>query len=259
MIPYWKPPRAQIGALSISWQMLLAVAGIGVAHFLLLRRARRNGLNEETAAMMSLMMVMVGLIGAYWFRGVYFADAVKQDWHALLGLQIGAASFGGIAFGLTGGWIYLAAVRRLTGTEALRYLDALAYVFPQGWIFGRIGCSLIHDHPGRETGSVLGVRFPNGTRYDLGLIEVLFLAVLLIPLFSWLNRRKRPAGFWLGIFLALYGAFRLALDTLHVEPPRYGPFSVDQWAYGGALVLGLVLLAKQIGLRDRTTETVTRS
>jgi hypothetical protein len=31
-------------------------------------------------------------------------DAVKQDWRTLLHLQIGAASFGGIAGGLLGSW-----------------------------------------------------------------------------------------------------------------------------------------------------------
>jgi len=244
MIPYWKASKLHFGASSISLQLLLALTGIAVAHFLLLRRVRRNKLDMETAGMMSLVMVIAGLIGAYWFRGFYLAEQVNRDWHVLLDFQVSAASFGGIAFGLLGGWAYLALVRRLRPVDRLRYLDALAYVFPQGWIFGRIGCSLIHDHPGRDTSSILGVLFPGGVRYDLGVIEVLFLAAILIPLFLWLDRVRRPNGFWLGIFLTLYSAFRLWLDTLHQDPPRYGPFTVDQWAYGTALVLGMAILAR---------------
>src|SRR4051812_32145675 len=133
MIPYWKLTRIHLGSLTLSVTLLSAAIGILVAHFLLLRRARRNGLNRETAAAMSLTMVLVGLAGAYWFRGVYFADAVKQDPRFLLALQPGAASFGGIAFGLLGGWTYLK-LRRLPARETLRYLDALAFVFPCGWV-----------------------------------------------------------------------------------------------------------------------------
>jgi prolipoprotein diacylglyceryltransferase len=118
-------------------------------------------------------------------------------------------------------------------------------------VFGRIGCSLVHDHPGRPSSSFLAVRFPGASRFDLAVIEVLFLAVLLIPLFAVLNREKWQDGFWLGVFLTLYGAFRLWLDTLHVDPPRYGPFSVDQWVYGIALIAGLVIL---IGNRRREIE-----
>jgi hypothetical protein len=69
--------------------------------------------------MMSLIMVLVGLVAAYWFRGVYLAEAVKQDWRTLLGLQPGAASFGGIAGGLLAGWAYLAA-RHIPGVGVLR-------------------------------------------------------------------------------------------------------------------------------------------
>jgi phosphatidylglycerol---prolipoprotein diacylglyceryl transferase len=238
MIPYWRFTRIHLGSQAISVQLLLAAIGILVAHFLLLRRARSQKLDTQTAAAMSLTMVVIGLICAYWFRGVYFADAVKQDWRTLLGLQPGAASFGGIAGGLLGGWVYLK-LRRLTRTQALRYLDALAYVFPCGWVFGRLGCTLLHDHPGLPGTSFLAVAFPDGGRYDLAVIEVLFLVVVLIPLFRFLDRNPRPAGFWLGAFLSIYGGFRLILDHLHVDPPRYGPFTVDSWAYGMAFIAGL--------------------
>lgn len=250
MIPYWKLTALPVGRYTISVPLLLMAIAILVAHLLLLRRARRQGLNVETAAMMSLVMVLVGLPCAYWFRGVYLADAVKQDWRVLLSLQIGAASFGGIAGGLLGGWAYLAA-RGIPRPDILHYLDALAFVFPRGWVFGRLGCSLVHDHPGRTSSSFLAVRFPSGSRFDLAILEVLFLLVVVIPLFAWLDRRKRPNGFWLGTFLAVYGAFRLWLDTLHVDPPRYGPLSVDQWAYGMVLVIGLFLLLprRQTGLQ----------
>ena len=250
MIPYWKLTQISIGSFAIRTSLSMAAIGIVVAHFLLLRRARSKGLDRETAAMMSLVMVLVGLIAAYWFRGFYFADAVKQDWRTLLGLRPGAASFGGIAGGLIAGWAYLKA-RRMPNVQILAYLDALAFVFPQGWVFGRIGCSLIHDHAGLPSNSILAVRFPSGGKFDLGVLEVIFLVAVLIPLFAFLDRTKRPPGFWLGTFLAIYGAFRVLLDRLHLDPPQYGPFTVDVWVYGIALIIGLLVL---VFTRRRTME-----
>jgi len=241
MIPYWRLPHWTVGGNYFSIPIALAAIGILVAHLLLLRRARHAGLQPETAGMMSLVMVVAGAFGAYWFRGVYYADQVKQDWHFLLQFHFSAASFGGIAGGLLAGWIYLL-FRRLNRADRLRYLDALAFVFPFGWIIGRCGCILAHDHPGRPAHFFLAVQYPAGARLDLAVIEVLFLGTALIPLFLAMDRRKRPAGFWLGLFFSVYGAFRVALDTLHVDPPRYGPLPVDTWAYGSALVLGCILL-----------------
>jgi phosphatidylglycerol:prolipoprotein diacylglycerol transferase len=242
MVPYWSVRGIQLGPVDTNTGILLGAIGILVAHFLLLRRARSKALDAETAGTMSLVMVFAGLLGAYWFRGVYVIAAMR-DWRTLLGLQVGAASFGGIAGGLAAGRLYLR-LRRIRSKEAMRYLDTLAYVFPCGWVFGRLGCSLVHDHPGLRTNSIFGVRYPDGTRFDLGFLEMLFFAAVLIPAFALLDRRERPTGFWLGLLLAIYGAFRLWLDTLHVDPPRFGPLSVDQWAYGAVLLLGLVLLAK---------------
>jgi phosphatidylglycerol:prolipoprotein diacylglycerol transferase len=242
MIPYWPRPHWYLGPFPISVPLALAAAGVLIAHFLFLRRARSQGLEVERAAAMSFTMVLVGAVAAYWFRGVYLSDAVKQDWRTLLHLQVGAASFGGIAGGLLAGWLFLT-LYRLPLSMKRRYLDALAFVFPLGWIVGRSGCVVAHDHPGIKTSFFLAVQYPSGTRFDLAVIEVLFLALILIPLFRYLDRRKYPEGFWLGLLLALYGAFRVCLDQLHEDPPRYGPFSVDQWAYGTTLLFGLLLLS----------------
>jgi hypothetical protein len=110
----------------------------------------------------------------------HLADEVKRDWHLLLQLQYGAASFGGLSFGLLPGWLYLAS-RGSACDGKFRYLDALAYVFPKGWLIGRSGCILAHDHPGLRTTSYLGVRYPSGTRFDLAVIEDELLALTQYP------------------------------------------------------------------------------
>ncbi len=102
----------------------------------------------------------------------------------------------------------------------MRRLDIIAYAMPIGWMIGRLGCTLAHDHRGLASTSWIAVNFPEGPRYDLGLIEFLFL-IGMVTMNRLLDRRPRPVGFFFGIFGVVYGGFRIWLDTLHLQPNRF--------------------------------------
>jgi len=241
MIPYVTLPDFEIGPVGVGIPSILMLAGVLVAHFLWLRRATRLGLDGRTTADMSLAMVIAGFMGAHLFHSLYYPAALSwiDVWN-----HPGISSFGGISGGLLAA-AWFAWRHKLGWMEGLRYLDALAYVFPRGWILGRLACFLAHDHPGWMSDSWLAVKYPEGPRWDLGLLEVIFCGLVLIPLFAWMGRRPHGEGFWLGTLLMIYSGFRLGLDTLHVDPPRYGALSVDQWAYGTLLGLGLAVFWKR--------------
>lgn len=230
MFPYVTVPPVFLGGVPIQPFALLVSLGILVAHFVVLARARRLGLVRAWAGEMSLAMVTVGFAGALLFKFAYRPDAVA------LRVFPGISSFGGIFGALAGAWLYLAAVRRVT---VLPYLDVAAFAFPFGFVFGRLGCTVTHDHPGvRSDSGWLTVAYPGGARYDLGLLEMLFL-VALGAAFLVLDRRPRTPGFFVAALLLAYGPFRVALDHLHVDPPRYAVLSVDQWAGCALTALGL--------------------
>lgn len=250
MIPYLELGIIDAGPVRALPSTLLMTAGILLGHFLLLARAKRLGLSVETAASMSFFMVVGGMLGAKIFKPVYFPDQFQLSSWPGLALRTGMASFGGLAGGLLAAALYFAA-RRCPFRQALSYLDALASVFPMAWILGRTGCALAHDHPGLASNSILAVRYPDMPRFDLGLLEVIFLGAAMIPFFWVLSRQPRPAGFFLASFLTVYGAFRLLLDQLHVDPPRYAGVSVDQWAYGLATLAGLLLFRWAYSFRLR--------
>jgi phosphatidylglycerol:prolipoprotein diacylglycerol transferase len=99
-------------------------------------------------------------------------------------------------------------------------------------MLGRLGCTLAHDHRGLASTSWIAVKFPEGPRYDLGLIEFLFLIGMVIG-FRILDRRPRPVGFFFVLYGVVYGGFRIWLDTLHIQPLRF---------YGGAIGVSIGLL-----------------
>lgn len=83
--------------------------------------------------------------------------------------------------------------------------------------------------------------------HDLGLYECLFLALVVLPAFLYWDRRRRPAGFYLVAFAALYFPVRFGLDALRVSDARYLRLTPAQW--GAAVVMAVIPLA---ALRHRT-------
>jgi phosphatidylglycerol---prolipoprotein diacylglyceryl transferase len=239
MIPYVTLPPISIGSLVLQPFALLVSAGVLISHFTLLSRARRHNLNRGWAAEMSVAMVACGFAGAVLFKFLYR----PESWAA--GIWPGISSFGGLFGALAGGALYLVWARRIRGPERLRYFDSVAFAFPFGFTFGRLGCALTHDHPGLRAAdrAWLAVAYPDGARYDLGLLEMLFLMAV-CGVFLGLERRPRPAGFFVAAMLLAYGLFRIALDRLHVDPPRYGGVTVDQWAGAAAAGIGLYLFSR---------------
>jgi phosphatidylglycerol:prolipoprotein diacylglycerol transferase len=154
------------------------------------------------------------------------------------------SSFGGFT-GAALTYLYLSRKEKI---PRLPYADSVALGLAVGWIFGRLGCTTAHDHPGRHTSFFLAVRYPDGPRHDLGLYELLFTIVLTAILF-WYAKKPRPAGRLIGLFALLYAPVRFFLDFLRatdVSRPdeRYAGLTPAQWACMGAFALGVWLLRR---------------
>ena len=117
----------------------------------------------------------------------------------------------------------------------LEYVDIAGSAFPLAWVFGRMGCSIVHDHPGALSNAWFAVKYPPSQlaegfhgRYDLGLYEM----ILTIPLavachVLWKRQPKRANGFYVGLTLTLYAPVRFVLDFLRVQPDASVRLSAD--------------------------------
>jgi phosphatidylglycerol:prolipoprotein diacylglycerol transferase len=211
---------------------LVAIA-IAVGYLVATRRAKLSGIDREHFTKLGLCVIGAGFIGGHLAKFIYSPiewRIVMVQPSVLLHVFSGQASFGAFIGGYLAGVLFLV-WNSIPYADWYLYADAGCYAVPFAWWIGRVGCYLVHDHPGIRTTSFLGVRYPGGTRYDLGLLEVLFL-IALAALFFFVGRKPRPRGLFYVAFLLLYGTFRLLLDRLHVDPPRYGGWTVDQIAAG---------------------------
>jgi len=234
---------------------VLVAIGVYVGAYLAIREGKRRGLDERELTSCLVWVVSFGFIGAHALDVLaYYPREVLADPLLLLRLWEGLSSFGGFIGACAGGFAW-AALRR---KKILPYADVFSSVFPVGWIFGRLGCTLAHDHPGIASQSLLAVRYPDGGRFDLGLLELLItlpLAALLISLW----RKPRPLGFYSALVCLYYAPLRFSLDFLRARSPvyvsgelvevdaRYVGLTPAQWACVGMLLLGigLALRARQ--------------
>ena len=234
----------QIGPISIHMFGILVATGIVVGSKLTIKRGRELGESEENVGSMISTSLLCGFIFAHIFDVfAYQTFGSHPTLWEILNPFGGLSSYGGFA-GAVGGLYYWCWKHK---KKVMPYADGLAYGLAAGWFFGRMGCFTAHDHPGRFTDFFLAVKYPDGARFDLGLLEALWsLSVTLV--FLLLARAKQPLGLYVTILTIAYAPVRFALDFLRAEDvpnkdPRYLGLTPAQ--YGCVLVffIGFALAA----------------
>lgn len=270
MIPFIHVPDLSLGPLTLHPFGLLVATGVIIGTWLATWRARVRGLDLDLLNSFITWMLVAGFMGGHMLDEIFYhpQELVKRPW-SLLFLWEGLSSFGGFTGALIGIvlWKYFEAVpllrtpfftvprfrRRAATMPILPFADLILSVFPVAWIFGRSGCSVVHDHlgaravpgtpltvaagtpdpartvvlkewfrdaPSGEAGvagsqvrHALELTFGGEPRFDLGLIEMLFTVVLAV-LVALTWRRKLATGSYVAVTALAYAPVRFAMDFL---------------------------------------------
>lgn len=248
MIPFFQLHTLEIGPITIQvWGVFVALgilAAIVFAYFL----CKKYLLSGELILDISIWALVGGLLMArifhvVFYNPVYFVEnpiEVFKVWHG------GASSLGGFVGAALSVWLF-AKKRRFVLKELLPYFDIGILSLWLGWGIGRIGCFLIHDHPGTLTHSIVGVNYPGGARFDLGLMESI-LGFILFIIFYLLFKKliKMSWGLVAILSIGLYAVARFFLDFLRIPDnfsgadARYANLTPAQWGMI-AILVGLTL------------------
>lgn len=246
------------------------------------RQEVRGGLTAKDFRVLVLLVLVLGPFTAWLVDAVFYHPPGRSVTSTLLSFQ-GFSSTGGIVGAILAGLVW----RRVTVTRGplrivvrerpapmLPAADVIVSTWPLGWAFGRLGCALIHDHPGivvpRGTlSSLFAVGFPASAedgihhvwgplhvvtggsvaRFDLGLLEcVLLFAITLMFARTW-SRPLRPGSYVITGSL-VYGPIRFFLDFLRPEDGaggdlRHGGLTFAQYFCLAIVVLAIVLLVRR--------------
>jgi phosphatidylglycerol:prolipoprotein diacylglycerol transferase len=212
--------------------------------------ARKNRLSPAVIGDLTVHMLFFGFVGASVFNTLFYypermLEVLESPRHAAR-LYSGISSYGGFLGGVLGSLIW----RRRRKLPLLELGDATAFAAPFGWLFGRSGCAVAHDHPGGVTNFFLGIREWDGTpytRHDLGFYEVLWSAAVMALLMV-LVQRKRTPGFYVALVPTLYAPYRFLLDFLRIDAAlpggdaRYAGLTPAQYAAVGTMIMALMVL-----------------
>ena len=198
---------------------------------MVIHKARHDGLEPIILLRLVNWIVLGVLVGG--FLGdvlIYHREDIFRisvfEYDAARGFNI--YSFGGfVTCGLIGYlYFYIINKRRKRKTRnglpqlnIWAYSDAILYGFTLGWFFGRVGCFMVHDHPGTQTEFWLGVYGicpdapMNVACHDLGLYEAIW-AFLLFGILTALNKKPRFPGFFVGTVMLTYGVTRFGIEFL---------------------------------------------
>jgi phosphatidylglycerol:prolipoprotein diacylglycerol transferase len=292
MIPYIHVSDFPLGPIPLHPFGLLVAIGVLIGTWITTYRARKIGYDVDLLNSFITWMLVGGFIGGHVLDEIFYhPDEIAKNPLSLLFLWQGLSSFGGFVGALIGIilWKYFEWLprgeqgqgkqvvgrlwRRPEKLPLLPFADIVLSVFPIAWIFGRGGCSIVHDHPGARApvGSLLAVQYGpgpkteygpvvasgehlieiihgNAPRWDLGLLEWMFTVVLsAIVVTTW--RKKLPTGTYICVVALAYAPVRFVMDFLRITSAegkeadiRYGQLTFAQYCCIALFVFGLVLV-----------------
>ena len=201
MIPYFPQPVWRVGGVEVHAFGVTTAIALNAGYLAVVRLAARGRLNGALAARLYLAMAIAGALAGH--LAYVIANPRIANWWRIWSGQSAA--------GFAAALMIFAAAIYIWCSPPWGYLNLYGFTSVFVWTIFRAGCAMAHDHPGRLTSSPLGVRFPSGTRFDLGLVE--FLAGAIVCAAFLVLRHFQFRAFFPAAMITI-GAVRLALATL---------------------------------------------
>ena len=244
MIPYIEVKvLLDFGSVQVYTFGTLVGLSIVLGLYILVHRARQLGLDAKVAEHLHYWSISLSLFFGHVFTILFYEPGRLEKEGPLLLLKLwdGMSSLGGITSGLIVGIVFL----KLKKVRLAPYLDAFFYALTFAWTLARLGCSLVHDHPGALSDFFMAVQYPcdpanpDGpicARHDLGVYE--FLAFGALSIYFYITRFKpRFPGYYILAWGLVMGPLRFLADFLRIDPTdglggdlRYGEFTPAQYA-----------------------------
>lgn len=233
------------GPIKIHSFGLFVAIGLMITFSLSARKGEQKlGIDGEKVQNFGIYLIVIGWIFAHIFNVIFYEPhLLKEDPLILFKVWGSISSYGGLFGGIIAAWIWRI---RNPNEDFIMWCDLAAWGLTYSWLFGRIGCASVHDHPGAETDFVLAISGWPGdgtTRHDLGFYEAMWWVVI-CTLMLVLDRKPRPKGFYLALVPTLYAPARFTLDFLRVGPEqggdvRYFGLTPAQYFSIGIFIVGL--------------------
>ncbi len=281
MFPFVTVDTLHLGPIPLHAWGLVGAFGFFLWDWVATWQARRLGYDLREMRALQIWGCLSAAIFAHVLDVLFYApeELLRRPWLIFL-LFERVSSMGGFIGCAIGGVLWkfyrweraglrIRLVRRAAPLPLLPFADVIVSALPLGMTFGRAACAIAHDHPGISAPptELFAVAFPTGPddgltaiygpirvfhgsapRYDLGLLECLYLAVVAIVIgVYWLRPRRPPIGMFAGAVCIAYGVVRFGLDFLRAPEDqagdrRLGSLTFAQWSCFAMVGLGVAIV-----------------
>lgn len=255
-----RPILFHIGSLPVfSWGFMFMIA-VSLATYLMLKRARREGLNPDHLVDLVLFAVIGGIVGARLFYVIFYEPMtyIREPLRIFM-LQQGGMVFHG---GLLGGVIAAILVIKKHKLATWQVADLIVPYLALAYGIVRIGCFLNGDSYGLPTGLPVGVVFPGVDDLPRHPTQLYSSAAgfLIFGILLWLKGRKTFQGQLFAQFLFLYVTYRTLVEMLRDNLRVLGPITIAQVINAVIFVIAVVLYrylkgngVKRAGVSDKNS------
>ena len=240
------PVIFSIGPFSVRWYGLGYILGIVLGIMLLYRVARRWDVKIPVDSVLTIMIAAIlgiilgGRVGYVLFYGL--------EYYVSHPLEILAFTNGGMSFhgGLLGMVVAAYICARRIRIPMLRLGDLIVIAAPIGIFFVRFANFINGELWGAPTDAPWGVVFDGAgsvPRHPTQLYEAFLEGIVLFVILFVLSRRVPPRrqGFYIGVFLACYGIFRILVEFVREPDAHIGYLFGSGW-----ITMGMVLSAPMV-------------
>ncbi len=268
VIPYHSfPDLGPFKTFGLAVGVGVLLGAVVAAHY-----AERFGVSRDESYTLAAKLVLAGVVGAR----ITWDVTHWGDIHSpvdLIAVWKGGLQFAGgfIAAVLAG----LPTFRRWDRLKRWRMIDGYGLGLTIGLAFGRIGCTAVGEHFGRQSDFLLAIRYDGGvvreptlyqnatptnpvhghttpipvvkgmTFHDTAIYELLLLLVLFAVLWVVLHRKPPvAAGTGIGIFCLWYGVARFSTDLLRVNDKLKFGLTGAQWMCVALVPIAALILLK---------------
>lgn len=243
--PQFDPVAISLGPLKVHWYGLTYLVGFVVGWWLGRIRARKpwSPINEEQMGDL-LFYIALGVVlgGRFGYVIFYNFETFLADPLWLFRVWEGGMSFHG---GLIGVLLAMWWFGRKVNRHFFQIADFVAPLVPVGLGAGRIGNFINGELWGRPTDVSWGMVFPQAPdmlpRHPSQLYQFAMEGVLLFIALWWFSSKPRPRMAVSGLFLVLYGCFRIVAEFYRQPDAQLGYLAWGWVTMGQLLSLPMVI------------------
>lgn len=245
LYPHLNPVALTIGPLKIHWYGVMYLLGFLAGWWLGCYRAKQPNSGWTSAQVGDLIfyaalgVIVGGRVGYMLFYD--FSALVENPFNLFKVWQGGMAFHGGCLGVVAAIGLYAKNMHR----NFFAIGDFIAPLVPIGLALGRVGNFINGELFGRVTNVPWGMLYPQAgplPRHPSEIYEFLLEGVLLFVILWWYSSKPRPRMAVSGLFLLLYGLFRIIAECFRQPDAFLGYIAFDWLTMGQLLSIPMMVL-----------------